>query len=172
MLVGWTEQRREEWAALAGHHLPRALRDPDHSIPPTEESLQFYLLAGQNTALITELATYNLPIAQTVASSKRYLRVLNEAPLVDTPSKVDAGAPLELRDVSFTYAGAPINALPVLSDLSISVQPGHMVLVMGDTGSGKTSLLLALLLFLGFCASVPMWPLELRCTILPRATAC
>src|SRR5262245_37633533 len=42
-----------------------------------------------------------------------------------------------LRDVSFTYRGA--NA-PALRDISLNIRRGELVVVMGATGAGKTTL--------------------------------
>src|SRR5213078_3509794 len=44
----------------------------------------------------------------------------------------------ELRDVSFAYDGAG----PVLNDVSLDVEAGRTVALVGTTGSGKTTLVL------------------------------
>ncbi|HSP97694.1 MAG TPA: energy-coupling factor transporter ATPase [Candidatus Dormibacteraeota bacterium] len=49
----------------------------------------------------------------------------------------DGDVVVALRDVSFTYRGA---ATPALRDVSLSVRRGEMVVVMGATGAGKTTL--------------------------------
>jgi ATP-binding cassette subfamily B protein len=51
------------------------------------------------------------------------------------------GGTLELRNLSFAYDGGP----PVLRDLSLSVEPGTTVALVGRTGSGKSTLLNLLL---------------------------
>lgn len=43
---------------------------------------------------------------------------------------------VEFRNVSFSYEGKP-----VLTDVSFTVEPGQTVAIMGETGSGKTSLI-------------------------------
>src|SRR5512143_1562884 len=49
----------------------------------------------------------------------------------------DADVVVALRDVSFTYRGA---ATPAVRGVSLSVRRGEMVVVMGATGAGKTTL--------------------------------
>jgi ATP-binding cassette subfamily B protein len=66
--------------------------------------------------------------------------------VLDTPSTVVApaevhpptGRGLELRDVGFHYPGAEA---PVLADISLRVDPGQTLAIIGSTGSGKTTLL-------------------------------
>ena len=47
---------------------------------------------------------------------------------------------LELEDVSFAYA-APAGPLPVLRGVSLTVESGHSLAVLGPSGSGKSTLL-------------------------------
>jgi ATP-binding cassette subfamily B protein len=44
---------------------------------------------------------------------------------------------IELRDVSFSYGGSEANAL---SDVSLTVEPGETVALVGQTGAGKSTL--------------------------------
>lgn len=78
--------------------------------------------------------------SQSVAGWRRVARVLEE----DDPvahGEVEAGrssgpAALTAAGVSFSYEPD----VPVLSDLSLSIEPGTTVAVVGPTGSGKSSL--------------------------------
>ncbi|NIF59341.1 peptidase domain-containing ABC transporter [Enterobacter sp. Ap-916] len=54
----------------------------------------------------------------------------------DLPSD-EAGAPLRLVGVSFRHKGA---AEPVLSDISLTVNPGEVVAITGKSGCGKSTL--------------------------------
>jgi energy-coupling factor transport system ATP-binding protein len=49
-----------------------------------------------------------------------------------------SAAVLELRDVSYTYPGAP---RPALTGVSVQVEPGELVVVAGRSGSGKSTML-------------------------------
>jgi ATP-binding cassette subfamily B protein len=45
---------------------------------------------------------------------------------------------LEFKDIDFAYADAP--DVPVLKEITFSVEPGQVVALLGSTGSGKTTL--------------------------------
>lgn len=45
---------------------------------------------------------------------------------------------IEFRDVTITYADAPV---PSLRDVSLTIEPGELALVVGRTGSGKSTFL-------------------------------
>lgn len=47
------------------------------------------------------------------------------------------GAGLQLQNLSFTYPGAP---KPTLKQINLQVQPGEMVVLVGENGAGKTTL--------------------------------
>jgi ATP-binding cassette subfamily B protein/ATP-binding cassette subfamily C protein/ATP-binding cassette subfamily B multidrug efflux pump len=71
-------------------------------------------------------------------------------PLLDAPLTVDdhgtltamQPGPLRLRGVSFSYPG---QALPALTGIDITLQPGQTLGLVGPTGSGKSTLLRILL---------------------------
>ncbi len=78
-----------------------------------------------------------------MASWKRMLEIMTTAPAIaDGPAAELAGSPrdirgaIEFRNLSFAY-----NGTPVLTDISIRVEPGETLAVVGPTGSGKSTLI-------------------------------
>ena len=53
------------------------------------------------------------------------------------PGGVDAGRGIAFADVSFTYPGA---ATPAVRDVTLDIEPGQSVALVGHNGSGKTTL--------------------------------
>jgi len=74
-------------------------------------------------------------------------------PLLDAPLTVDdhgtldelARGPLVLDRVSFKYGGAAGDARNALDDVSLRLEPGHTLGLVGATGAGKSTLLRVLL---------------------------
>jgi ATP-binding cassette subfamily B protein len=75
------------------------------------------------------------------ASGARVFQILDRAPeLVDAPGAQplpDGSGRVELRDVTVRYDGA---SQPALEDVSLVVEAGSTVALVGATGSGKTTL--------------------------------
>jgi ATP-binding cassette subfamily B protein len=67
-----------------------------------------------------------------------------ETPLV-LPPRAKSGAALVMEGVTFSYPSRPL--APSLSQLSLAVQPGETVAVVGPSGAGKTTLFQLLLRF-------------------------
>jgi len=74
-------------------------------------------------------------------------------PLLDAPLTVDdrgtleqlARGPLVLDHVTFAYGGAASDARPALDDVSLRLDPGKTLGLVGATGAGKSTLLRVLL---------------------------
>ena len=80
-----------------------------------------------------------------LASAERVFSVIDEQPqglLTGTVAPGDLRGRIEMDDVSFRYAGA---ADDQLRNVSLSVEPGERIAVVGPTGAGKTTLLKLLL---------------------------
>ena len=79
-------------------------------------------------------------VPRAAASAERIQEVLDVDPgIVDpaVPQHVEARGSVEFRDVTFAYPGAE---LPVLRNISFSVEPGTTTAIVGSTGCGKTTL--------------------------------
>jgi ATP-binding cassette subfamily B protein len=89
-----------------------------------------------------------LSVTAARASSDRLAEVLDTPPAVaDSRTGVTTPARegrLMLEDLSFTYPGA---RRPALSDVSVEVTPGRLVLITGPSGAGKSTIARLLLRF-------------------------
>ena len=116
--------------------------------------MQGDLLVGQLMSFIsyiTQILIALMLLSMTImmfsrasASSKRILEVLDtEIDIKDKPSAVKQNlfikkGKVEFRDVCFKYN---LNSdLFVLKDISLTVEPGELIAIIGATGSAKTSL--------------------------------
>jgi ATP-binding cassette subfamily B protein len=78
------------------------------------------------------------------ASWKRMIEVLDYEPAISDVGVTDAGkrarldGAIEIRGLTFTY---PKTDRPVLRDISLRIERGQTVAIVGDTGSGKSTLI-------------------------------
>jgi ATP-binding cassette subfamily B multidrug efflux pump len=98
-----------------------------------------YLLQILMSVMMATFMFVMVPRAEVCA--ERIMEVLQAEPDVRPPEHpVSPGAVhgrLELRQAEFSYPGAQ---QPVLSDISLTAEPGQVTAVIGGTGSGKTTL--------------------------------
>jgi len=79
-----------------------------------------------------------------MASWKRMLDVLDATPDISDANVTAAGravplaGAIEMRDLTFTYPGSD---RPVLTGVSVRIEPGQTVAFVGATGSGKSTLI-------------------------------
>jgi ATP-binding cassette subfamily B multidrug efflux pump len=107
----------------------------------------FIQYSRQFTMPITQLASISNLIQSGVASAERVFAVLDEAEEVPDPAdpvRLDRvrGA-VAFERVSFSYDPAK----PLLEDLSLTVEPGETIAIVGPTGAGKTTLVNLLMRF-------------------------
>ena len=80
-------------------------------------------------------------LGQVIASALRVTQITSQAPEVVFPAarqQVQSQVALEISGLSFTYPGQTQTAL---KDVSLSVQAGQRVAILGRTGCGKSTLL-------------------------------
>ncbi|MBN3553186.1 ABC transporter ATP-binding protein [Fictibacillus nanhaiensis] len=94
------------------------------------------------SSVLTIISFIIMAFSRAKASAQRIGEVLEteidlvESQDTDSSLTISKGA-VEFKNVSFHY---PESDVPVLRDLSFSVQPGETLAILGSTGSGKTSL--------------------------------
>jgi ATP-binding cassette subfamily B (MDR/TAP) protein 1 len=82
-----------------------------------------------------------------MSSGRSSLDLVNEKKALDDEAAADAGplqcphggARIVFRDVEFSYPARP--GIPVLSSLSLSIQPGQFCALVGPSGAGKSTVL-------------------------------
>jgi ATP-binding cassette, subfamily B, bacterial len=77
-------------------------------------------------------------------ATERFFEVMDEInPITDPEKPVQVSNPkglLEFRNVSFRYPDAPADQKPLIEDVTLRIEPGESVALIGITGSGKTTL--------------------------------
>ncbi|GGB96338.1 multidrug ABC transporter ATP-binding protein [Cellulomonas carbonis] len=107
----------------------------------------FIQYSRQFTQPLTQVASMMNLLQSGVASAERVFELL-DAP-EQSPEPIDAPRPdpvrgrVELEHVSFRYDADK----PLIEDLSLSVEPGRTVAIVGPTGAGKTTLVNLLMRF-------------------------
>src|SRR6202034_2129056 len=108
---------------------------------------------------LTQLSNVNLDVMTALVSFERIFEVLDIEPMIEEdPDAVDVprgNASIAFTDVDFTYPSAGEVSLAslesvavleaghrgeVLHDVSFTVEPGHMVALVGPSGAGKTTI--------------------------------
>ncbi len=125
----------------------------------------YLAVAGLVIWIIWPMQNLGRLIVQTSMSLVSYTRVTEI--LTENQEVMDGGAfrpeqpvtgHIAFKDVSFAYEG---NA-PVLRDISIEVEPGQTIALLGPTGSGKSSLINLLARFYDYEGSIRLDGIELR----------
>ena len=104
------------------------------------EILAFNLYFGMLQAPFMMLGQLVMMGQRAKASAERIFEILDENPdIVERPGAIDLDAPsgrVEFRHVGFAYR----EQTPIFEGLDFDVQPGESVAIVGETGSGKSTI--------------------------------
>jgi ATP-binding cassette subfamily B protein len=107
----------------------------------------FIQYSRQFSQPLTQVASMANLLQSGIASAERVFALLDaeeQAPDPAAPERpLDVRGAVEFRNVSFRY----VPDIPLIDDLSLSVQPGQTVAIVGPTGAGKTTLVNLLMRF-------------------------
>ncbi|MCB0976022.1 MAG: ABC transporter ATP-binding protein, partial [Acidimicrobiales bacterium] len=100
----------------------------------------FIQYSRQFTQPLTQVASITNVLQSGIASAERVFELLDAVEeSADPPATADQGPTrgrVEFEDVSFSY----LPDRPLITDLSLKVEPGQTVAIVGPTGAGKTTL--------------------------------
>jgi thiol reductant ABC exporter CydC subunit len=107
------------------------------------------LLALASFDAVTPLTAAARELSATRSAGRRVVELTDRRPLVRDPDEAvpspQRGAPVALEDVTVRY---PMADEPVLRGLTLRLQPGSRIALVGPTGAGKTTVTNLLLRFL------------------------
>ncbi|WUL71913.1 ABC transporter ATP-binding protein/permease [Amycolatopsis sp. NBC_00345] len=107
----------------------------------------FIQYSRQFSQPVTQIASMANLLQSGVASAERVFALLDaeeQAPEPAEPARPDVvRGQVEFHDVSFRY----LADTPLIDDLSLTVEPGQTVAIVGPTGAGKTTLVNLLMRF-------------------------
>lgn len=107
---------------------------------PVQDLVAFVLYLNMFYQPIMILARLNEGLQQAAASAERLFEVMDqESDVKEMPRAKDLGKArgrIEFRHVFFAYE----DDIPVLEDISFTVEPGKTIALVGPTGVGKTTL--------------------------------
>lgn len=107
----------------------------------------FIQYSRQFSQPLTQVAAMSNLVQSGVASAERVFALLDakeQSPEPDSPARLNAvKGRVAFENVSFRY----VPDKPLIEDLSLTVQPGQTVAIVGPTGAGKTTLVNLLMRF-------------------------
>jgi ATP-binding cassette, subfamily C, bacterial CydD len=113
-------------------------------------ALLVLLLTPEAYLPLRNLAAHRHASADGIAAAARVFTVL-DTPVSGSPARPPAAVP-DLRSAPISFNGTfvvyPGRPTPVIADLNLTVSPGDRIILTGENGAGKTSLLSLLLRFI------------------------
>jgi ATP-binding cassette, subfamily B, multidrug efflux pump len=107
----------------------------------------FIQYSRQFSQPLTQVASMANLLQSGVASAERVFALLDAAEQEPDPAnpvrETEVQGRVEFRNVSFRY----VDGVPLIEDLSLTVEPGQTVAIVGPTGAGKTTLVNLLMRF-------------------------
>lgn len=101
---------------------------------------RFNAYTGIIYAPLMQITTIPRHISEFLTSFGKIMEIMEEQPeIADTeqPKQITLQGAVSVKHVTFGYE----SAVPVLKDVSIDVQPGEMIGIVGHSGSGKSTLI-------------------------------
>ena len=102
--------------------------------------LTFTLYISSFVSPMRKLSSFSEMFANGFAGLNRFVTIMRTEPTIqdkpDAKPLADVKGAIEVQGVSFAYDGD----LDVLKDVSLSVQPGEPIAIVGPSGGGKTTL--------------------------------
>ncbi|MFX1251389.1 MAG: ABC transporter ATP-binding protein [Promethearchaeota archaeon] len=109
----------------------------------------FVSLLGRFFFPVTQLVNFYAQIQSGFAAYERILQVIDAEPEVKDLGTIELDTiegKIEFKNVDFAY----VPDLPVLSNFSLTINPGEKLAIVGHTGAGKTSIISILARFYEF----------------------
>jgi ATP-binding cassette subfamily B protein len=100
---------------------------------------EFIVYLNQLTFPVMSLGWVTSLVQRAAASQKRINEFLHEQPEIKSPKAPPhtVRGRINFNNVSFTY---PDTGIQALKNVSFTVEPGHMIAIIGRTGSGKSTI--------------------------------
>lgn len=110
-----------------------------HGYTAIEDIIGFFLMLGQFFNPVTNLGRVYTRAMSAMAGAERVFALLDRSPTIQEPSAAEdlpkLRGHIEFRNVSFEYDAGK----PVLRDINFIAKPGQTIALVGETGSGKTT---------------------------------
>ena len=102
--------------------------------------VEFLIYVNMLTWPVAVIGWVTSMVQQAEASQKRINEFLNEKPAIENYVEIETkiNGVIEFKNLSFTYSDTKITAL---KNISFKINPGETLAILGNTGSGKSTIL-------------------------------